>query len=341
MAAEVTFEVVQVGRQAAHGTPVAATTRLAVAPGAIVTLDRAYDSPDEDYGGISRHRPGRANYGVRAAEIPLNGRLTFEQFMWFLEAHFAGGVTPTGTDPYTWAYAADETSDTLRRLSIEAGTTDNSNNQWLISDALINEFSASFDALSAPGNSPWDVQATAIGKNRVQQALTASLSVPSTLETAEGHLTQLFEGTTATAFASLAELADSLVSFEIRSNLNLKRRVRGSASGDTFTVYGRGKRETSVRAMVAIGTTADSDIHDIFNASGSVTQERRWRVKVNGSGTKVITFDFRPRFTGLPLEDNDGEHVYSVEADLVYDSTNASDIKATVINSVSLASIFP
>lgn len=334
MAAEVTFEVVQVGRQAAHGTPVAATTRLAVAPGAIVTLDRAHDSPDEDYGGISRHRPGRGNYGVRAAEIPLNGRLTFEQFMWFLEAHFAGSVTPTGTNPYTWTYTADETTDTLRRLSIEAGTTDNSANQWLISDALINELSASFDALSAPGNSPWDVQATAIGKNRVQQALTAALSVPAGLETAEGHLTQLFEGTTATAFASLAELADSLISFEISSNLNLKRRVRGSASGDTFTVYGRGKRETTITAMVAIGSTADTDIHDIFNAAGSVSQERRWRVKVNGSGTKVITFDFRPRFTEVPVEDNDGEHVYSPTAELVYDSTLGSDVQVGIVNAV-------
>lgn len=334
MPAEVTFEVVQVGRQAVHGTPVAATTRLAVAPGSIITLDRAYDSPDEDYGGISRHRPGRGNYGVRAAEIPLNGRLTFEQFMWFLEAHFAGSVTPTGTNPYTWAYAADETTDTLRRLTIEAGTTDNTNNQWRIADALINEMTASFDALSAPGNSPWDIAATAIGKDRVQNAFTAALSVPADIETAEGHLTQLFQGTTATAFASLAELADSLISFELRSNLNLKRRVRGSATGDTFTVYGRGKRETSVRAMVAIGTTADTDIHDIFNAAGTVAQERRWRTKINGSGTKVITFDFRPRFTALPLEDNDGEHVYSVEADLIYDSTNASDIKATIVNAV-------
>lgn len=335
MGAESTFEVVQVGRQAAHGTPVAATTRLAVEPGAMVSLDRAYESPDETYGGISRHRPGRANYGVRASEIPLNGLLTFEQFILLAESHFSGGVTPTGTGPYVWAHAGDETADTLKRLSIEAGTLDNALNQWLIADALINELSASFDALQAPGNSPWRVRATAIGKNRVQQALTAALSVPAGLETAEGHLTQLFEGSTATAFASLAELADSLISFELRSNLNLKRRVRGSASGDTFSVYGRQKRETSIVAMVAIGTTADADIHDIFTAAGSVAQERRWRVKINGSGTKVITFDFRPRFTGLPISDNDGEQVYSAEADCVYDSTLGSDIVATTTNGVS------
>ena len=336
MSAEATFEVVQVGLQAAHGTPVAATTRLAVAPGAIATLDRAYDSPDEDYGGISRHRPGRGSFGVRASEIALNGRLTFEQFMYFLEAHFAGGVEPTGSGPYVWPYPADETTDTLTRLSIEAGTTDNVLNQWLIADALINELTASFDALSAPGNSPWDVQATAIGKNRAVQAFTSGLSVPASLETAEGHLTQLFEGTTATAFASLAELADSLISFEIRSNLNLKRRVRGSAAGDTFSVYGRGKRETTISAMVAIGSTADTDIHDIFNAAGSTAQERRWRVKINGSGTKVITFDFRPRFTEVPVSENDGEHVYSPSADCVYDATLGTDVQATVTNGLSV-----
>lgn len=334
MGAEVTFEVVQVGRQAAHGTPVAATTRLAVAPGAIITLDRAYDSPDEDHGGISRHRSGRGNYGVRAAEIPLNGKLTFEQFMWFLEAHLAGGIVPTGTDPYTRPYPGDETADTLRRLCIEAGTTDNALNQWRIVDALINELTASYDALSAPGNHPWEVQATAIGKDRAVFPFTAALSVPAGLETAEGHLTQLFEGSTATAFGSLVELADSLISFQLQSNLNLKRRVRGSAAGDTFSVYGRGKRETSITAMVAIGSTADADIHDIFNAAGTVAQERRWRIKVNGSGTKVITFDFRPRFTGLPIEDNDGERVYSAEGDCIYDATLASDLAATVVNSV-------
>ena len=48
----------------------------------------------------------------------------------------------------------------------------------------------------------------------------------------------------------------------------------------------------------------------------------------------MLTLDFRPRFTAIPLGDRDGEHVYDVQGDMAYDSTLASDVQAILTNSV-------
>ena len=331
--AEIAFNKLQMGIQSAHGTAVPATQIFPVDSGTVIDLDRAYRSPEEDYGSLARHQPGRGSYGVRGAEVRIAGDASYELIMYMLEAHLAGGVTPSGSGPYVWAYPGDISSDSTKRLTLEVGT-EATQDQWRIHDCLVDELTLSFDALEAPGNSPWKFSATLLGRDRTANALTAALSAPSALETMEGHLTQLYEGSTATAFASLAELTLSLISFSWTSRRGLIRRKRGSASSDTFDIYGFGKRESSFEAMVAMGATAKTDIYDIYNAAGGIVGERRWRVKANGTSPRLFTVDGRVRFTSIPIGDNNGEHVYQVNGDWVYDSTNATDVKATVTNSV-------
>lgn len=331
--AEAVFNKVQFGVQAVHGTPVPATIVFPVNAGTIIEVDRAYRSPEEDYGVLSRHQPGRASYGVRAAQVAISGDLSYQLAMYLLNSHLAGGVVPTGVGPYVWVYPADNTADTTKRLTVEVGT-EISQDGWRITDALIDTLTLRYDALSVPGNAPWTFQATLLGKDREAVTLTAALTAPSTLETMEGHLTQLYEGTTATAFASLTELTTSLVSFEWVSNRNLSRRIYGSATGDTFTAYGYKHRDASATALVKIAATSKTDIYDVYNAAGGLVGERRWRVKANGISPNVFTLDFRPRITSIPLFDRDGEHVYEAHCDMVYDSTLASAITATLTNSV-------
>ena len=76
-------------------------------------------------------------------------------------------------------------------------------------------------------------------------------------------------------------------------------------------------------ALVAIGATAKTDVHDIFAVAGSIPTERRWRITVTGTGVNVLTIDFRCRFTALDVGEHEGERLYAVNGVWVYDSTLA------------------
>jgi hypothetical protein len=326
------FNKIQLGQQSAHGTPVAAAIVYPADAGAVIELDRATTSPEEDYGDISRHHAGRSYHGVRAAQLTLASEARFEDLPEMLEMHVEGGVTPTGTDPYTWQYDFDETADTLKRYTIEAGS-DSALDQYEISDALATDLELGFDALTVPGAQPWRVSATILGKDRVVAAVTAGLSAPPALETMLGHNTTLLEGPVATAFSALPELSAHLAQFRMRSALNLARRVYGGS--DSPTAFGRGAGTVEFEALLKISASSKTNIHDVWNVSGSLVTERRWRIKVDGSGTKEMTIDGRVAFTTIPIGDRDGERVYQVNGYFVKDATLASRGRITIINGVS------
>lgn len=339
--AERAFNVVQLGVQAVHGTSVAATSILPVDPGVIQSEDRGYASPDEDYGRVGRHNPGRAYYGVRGATFPLNGEVTFEDIIRVLSAHGGTGVITIVNLEENWAFTWDETSDTKKRLTAEVGTKDTTQDQWRVGDVLVDELELSYEDLTVPGASPWRYSATCIGKAREVFTLTGALAAPPILETAQGHLTTLLEGSTATAFASLTELTNSLVGYRLRSSLGLARRIYGGTA-DTFSAYGFGRAEVDVTARVKISATSKANIYDIWNVAQSPVTERRWRVKVLGTTApgsspatpKSITIDHRLIFEEVVPADRDGEDVYEVAAHAAYDTALASRLQVNVYNAV-------
>src|SRR5512135_1490115 len=92
------FNVVQLGRQAAYGTAVAATVQFPVDQGFLgFNLDRASESPDEDFGSTSREMAGREATDVRWATASMPFICRFEDFMHPMEMHVATIGTPTGT----------------------------------------------------------------------------------------------------------------------------------------------------------------------------------------------------------------------------------------------------
>jgi len=337
---DVAFNKVQLGFQASHGTPVAATYMLPVEPGTLIIPDRAPQSAREDFGRMGIHNPGRGYTGVRTASLSqLQGEVTYEDFLRQLELHALGGETPAvvDTNARQWDYPFNETSDTTVRGTLEVGT-ESALDQWEISDLLINELTWGFDDITVGGASPWKYTATVLGKDRVLAALTGSLTPPAILETVLGHETAIFEGPTSTAFGSLAELSAHLVQFRATSTRSLTQRAYGGA--DTFTAYGMGPCEVTFTARLKMSATTDDDILDIYNVSGSVMTERRWRVKATGSviptttTNKQLIQDMRVRFTATPVGDRDGEHIWDIAGYLVYDSTLASRCQVSLINAV-------
>ena len=334
---EVVFDKLQLGLQTgtptAPGAAVAATLVFPIDAGLIdPELDRGYESPDEDYGMLSRHQPGRGSYGLRAANVPLTFVARFEDLMRFLEMRLAGGITPTGTDPYTWTYTMDNTSDTCKVYTAEIGS-ETASDQYVCSTCIVSDFEIGFDSLTAPGDHPWKVTATLQALNRAPQALTAALSAPSGMETIEGHLSTIYEGSTATAFASLSELANHLKQYRLKISGARPYRAYGGSS-DVSVGYGLMKPEVTIEALVKVSTSSKTNIHDIYAASGAVAGERRWRIQASGSNSRVLRFDHRVRFDTVKREEVDGESCYRVNAHTVYDSALASSLQAVLINHI-------
>jgi hypothetical protein len=331
------YNIVQFGYQSAVGTSVAATTLFPVDTGFLgFELDRASETPDEDFGRSSRNAAGRHSTGVRGAEASLPFVCRFEDIMQIFEMHLMGGETPTDANPvYTWVYTADQTASTLVPRTVEYGVDGSTQDEWEATGVICNELEIGFDALSSPGNSMWTGTAGLLAVNRAPAAITGSISAPGTLETMEGHLTTLAYGGTGTAFGSLSALTGSLKQFRLTSTINAVRRAYGGAT-DIASAYGRsGKAEATFEALIAISATSDTNMLDIFEVAGAVPTEQRWRIAVAGSGTKAMQLDFRTVFRSVNIGEHEGERLYLVNGETVYDATLASHLTATVVNGVS------
>jgi hypothetical protein len=334
--AEQPYHVAQIAPQAGTfyvpGASVAAITILPVTSPADIELDRASQYPEEDYGKNIDAHAGRGYHGVRGATLPLEGELTFEQAMHLFEMHYKGAIVPTGTGPYTWLYPFETGLPTLIPYTVETGS-ETTQDQWEAVGVLIDELTLGFDDLDAPGAHPWTFQASCQAINRVAAALTGSLS-STAVETMQGQWTILKEGSTATAFAALTELAASLVSFQIVTRRSIVLRPYGG-TGDTATGYGfSAKSSGEITAKVKISATSKSDIHDAWNSSGAVLGEKRWRVEVDGAGDNLADLDFRFGMTAVPLGERDGERLYEVTGKIVDDTTLSAPAQWTVVNSI-------
>lgn len=338
---EAVFSEVGFGRQADIATAVAASTLFPVEAGWLgFELDRAADSPDEDLGSTSREYPGRESFGVRWAtsSLPIVGR--FEDFMHIGEMHVDTIGTPTGTAaPYTWAYTFDETggllNTALKPYTIEYGVDGSTQDEWRAVGVIADTFEFGFDALSAPGNSMWRGSLGLVAINREANALTGTATAPTALETMEGHLTTLAEGNTSTAFGALAALTGSLKQFSFRSGLNAAGRAYGGTSDTASSIGRNGKGTVEFDALIGISATAKTDIHDVYNVSGGLASERRWRLTIDGAGDNALTIDFRCRFRSVNVGEHEGERLYAVSGVWVYDSTLGGRGTFTLTNAIS------
>jgi hypothetical protein len=325
---ESVFNKVQLGQQTAIATAVATTTVFPVDEGFTgFELDRAAESPNEDFGSSSREFGGRGSTGVRwaTASLPFVGR--FQDIMHIQQMHFDTATT-AGSAPYTHTTIFDDSgsapSTALKPYTMHYGVIGSTQDEWVATGVLIDTLDFGFDALSAPGNSMWNGSAGLVALDRGNGTMTASQTAPATLETMEGHKTTLNEGAIGTAFASLSALTGSLRQFRFNSSLNLTGRPYGGAT-DLATYVGQtAKGEVGFDALVAFGATAKTDTVDIYNVAGDVMTDRRWRITIDGSGNNLATLDFRCRFTATDVGIDNGERLYAVNGVFVYDSTLAS-----------------
>lgn len=103
----------------------------------------------------------------------------------------------------------------------------------------------------------------------------------------------------------------------------------------TATGIGRSaKGEITFDALIGLSATAKTDLHDIYNVSGALATERRWRLVCDGTGSNSFTIDFRCRFRSVNIGESNGERLYAVNGVWVYDSTLGGRGQFTLANAV-------
>jgi hypothetical protein len=112
------------------------------------------------------------------------------------------------------------------------------------------------------------------------------------------------------------------------------RRAYGGAS-DIATGYGRSEKALATfEALIGINATSDTNIIDIFEVAGDIPTEQRWRIAINGSGTNQLDIDFRLVMRAVNLGEHEGERLYAVSGETVYDATLASHLTFILANAV-------
>jgi hypothetical protein len=166
------------------------------------------------------------------------------------------------------------------------------------------------------------------------------------LEIVQGHLTQMFEGDTSTAYGSLPELAGSLKAFTLTASRNFALRAYGNdAAGSTpdmATRFGfKDKSNGTFEALVGVSATSKSDFHDIWDVTDPAPLgERRWRLLAKGTVIpttavrKQFIVDARVGIFAVPTDESDGERVFKVTGEFVDDDVLAASHQVTVVNGV-------
>src|SRR3990170_5181112 len=102
--------IIQSGREATKGTAVAATSKFAVEGFTTRPID-AIIRP-KIIKGVLLANPGDELAVHRGMEWEFsNTPLIYNQLQQFLAMVYVGGVSPTGTDPYTWTYTRNPLAD--------------------------------------------------------------------------------------------------------------------------------------------------------------------------------------------------------------------------------------
>lgn len=334
------YNVVQIGSQggttAAPGSAVAAKFLFPITDRISPDLELGSAYPTLHRGRNVRNLGGSGYHGVRRASVTLPAEVRFEDLPEILEMIYGHVTAPTGANPYTWLYPFEAVAPTIVPATIETGNIDVGSAQERLVSALINSITLGFSAITAGQASPWTLSAEVLAFDRAVNALTGGLSARGTnLETVQGHLTRFYEGSTSTAFGSLAESAATLRSFTMTATRNLALRAYGSDS-DLAQKYGfTDLSNATYEMLVAVNATTKTDLHDTWNTSGATIGERRIRLRAAGSGSKQFTLDALAGMFAIPWDDSDGERVYKITGEFADDATLGASHTLEVVNTVS------
>lgn len=334
------FNILQMGVQSgtfdAPGSAVAAGVLIPIADTISPELTMGGVYPQMDRGRNVRNMGGSGYKGVRQSTVTVPSEVRFEDVILWLERIY-GHATPSslGGGYYSWAHKFETGAPTVIPATFELGNIDATAAQERMVSCLVDQLTLGYSAVTAGQASPWTLSAQLLAFDLEPNNLTGSVSeIAASLETVQGHLTRFYEGTVATAFGSLGELG-LLRSFTMTPNRALVARAYGG-SDDLPTKFGfREMSNATYEAVVAVSTSAKTDLHDVWRTSGGTLGERRIRLKAAGTGTKSFQIDARAGMFAIPWDDSDGERVYRISGEFSDDTTLDASHLVTTVNQIS------
>lgn len=326
--------IFQIGKESVRGTPVAATTRLLldrldVDPGAVT------HKPTPATGALVRQGP--TSVTRKFAQLRPSGPLSFEQILYYLYMGVKGGVTPTGTGPYTYTFDPDEVSDPAPdTFTIERRISDMLASPGVDDIEMEYCFARQLTIRGAEGEEAvWQLEADIVGRQVSSSTLTPAISVPS-VEEIMVYKTALYIDDTWAGLGG-TQVQGQLLDFSLTFDTGLAPLFTpdGNLYFSKYTFAGAPGRPKG--ATLDLTMLVDTQMATERTKAQAGTT-RFVRLKATGSDSRDVALDMAVQHESgdiAMVDARDGLHIVSMHLVPVYDATGAAHFKAVVNNQLS------
>ena len=324
------FRKHQVGVNQSSAASNVAATRILPYRGAI-KYDPQRTFPDVDTGSLD---PILAPfYGAVEQTVTWDGKAAFDDLPNIYGPGVKGGVTPTGSGPYTWTYtAASLTADPWDYVTDEWGddaTTDLITAGGGVIDSWSLTMPETLEVL--------DVQANLVfARTEFGDLRTGGLTIDSAPAWVYGGHTVIYMNSSA-ATIGITPLASDVhaFSFTVSNNVDRKRFANGSNTGFQITDFGRGPRDIEFKVTLAKNaqTIAEAQTLDDVPVPIRYFDIKTTSTQIAGGATP---YSNSIRFPARLIARDDGAINNNSTIELtyrgVYDATLAYALRCVVVN---------
>lgn len=308
---------VQLGKETAWGTAVAATAKLmSVTDASLVPMSTHEQSAELGTAAPSKQVALTEQHGAGSVEMDLS----YEDILYPLHGLF-GSVAPTGTDPYTYTYAAPiATAAAPQKYSVEFGA---GTDAYVLKGGLVQHLN-----IAGEVGSIWKATLDLIGK----LIATVTLAAPAdrTIELIRTADTTLYVDAVGGTMGSTV-VAVTLIGFEL--DVDSGRHLKAFAGAVNPGDFGEGKWEGTLRLTLEFTAAAKAYVDALL---GPAKTERQIEIRAT-SGTKSAKLQFTGYLSEDPtlFGDRDGNIIVETTWQGAYNSTFANWLKSIIVNSVS------
>lgn len=313
------FLELQAGKETTWGTPVNPTAKLMGITDVVIKPIIESELVEEMRGTLA---PGYSANVLRVAgEASVDGVVTYEDVPYYLDG-LCGTATPTGANPYTYAYTAPlGTAPTVRQFTLAYG---DGSSDYSLTSGIVKSFS-----VSGEKNGTVEFSAEFIGE-QVEADTLATLSDRSVGVVMGNDITLYIDAAAGTIGTTQITATGFAFELEVETNRELVHYL-GSVLPAT---YREGKWEGTLKLTLEFNATSKAYLDAMLG--GSSVFQKLVRIKAT-SGTKVVQFDFAGFAESAPELWTDEDGVITLEVELkgkVDSGTFANWFKASVTNAV-------
>ncbi len=312
----------QIGKEVTWGTAVAATAQLGMVEDLKITPEMEAENIKDSRGTLAPAYQA-AVFGYNAT-AKLSGILSYEDLPYILD-NMCGEATPSGANPYTYAYTAPlGTLPTRRVWTLIKGMSAPTSNIYTLAGGVIQE--ATFKTET---KKPVSYDLTLVGKSAATGSL-AALSDRS-LTPIMAHQGLLYIDAVGGTIGSTA-ITTLWMSWEL--NVKTNAQANYGIGSQTASGFREAKWEVTEKVKCEIDATTKAMLDSII---GGTLLQKQIRVKFTTGASAIAQFDTGVSFLKSPeiTTDTDGISSLEFEATSIYNTALGNHFKASVTNGVS------